>query len=274
VAYPKLSVIVANYNNEEYLQECIDSILEQTYQDIEIIIADDASTDNSQDIINTYCLRFPLKILSLYQKNNRGVSRNRHDAIMKSRGEYITTIDSDDVFYNKQKLENEMKLILFYKEVFNRDICAYSNTVNLDKTLTFLNVSTPKRSRKEGDIFIDILTRNSFIPRDFVFHKSYYLESDGYDDSLSIFEDWDLKIKIAQKLPFYFTGVYGTGYRQHESGLSSNHNIVQKKVILKNIFARYYRMISHSRDKKIALTSFNIFLNINYNTEIIQEDLV
>ena len=92
---PLITVIVPNYNTAQYLPKCIDSILAQTWNNIEIILVDDGSSDNSANIINDYKQRYPDIIKSLFQKNSgQGVARN--NALNCMAGDYVVFVDSDD----------------------------------------------------------------------------------------------------------------------------------------------------------------------------------
>ena len=92
---PKVSVIVPVYNTEKYLNKCLDSLVNQTLQEIEIIIIDDGSSDTSPEIIRSYCVRYPEKIVFRTQENSgQAVARNR--ALKLCSGEYIGFLDSDD----------------------------------------------------------------------------------------------------------------------------------------------------------------------------------
>jgi glycosyltransferase involved in cell wall biosynthesis len=93
---PKVSVLVSNYNYAEYIAEAIDSVLEQTYQNFELIIADDGSTDNSIDVISGHCLRDSR--ISLLTKENGGQASGFNAAFASSTGELICFLDSDDIF--------------------------------------------------------------------------------------------------------------------------------------------------------------------------------
>ena len=90
-----VSVIVPVYNGEEYLAGCLDTILAQTLQDIEIVIVDDGSTDQSGEIADRYREAHKEKILVLHQENG-GVSRARYNGILAARGEWIGFVDADD----------------------------------------------------------------------------------------------------------------------------------------------------------------------------------
>lgn len=99
------SIIVPVYNVEKYISTCLSSILLQTYDNYEIIIIDDGSTDDSPSIIDSYALQNPEKIASLHKKNG-GLSSARNEGIKMSTGRYIIFLDSDDWFESKNILIN------------------------------------------------------------------------------------------------------------------------------------------------------------------------
>ena len=90
----KISIIVPVYNNEIHLKKCLDSIVNQTYKNLEIILINDGSKDASLKIMNSYAKKDERIII--IDKENEGVSKARNDGIKKSTGEYITFVDSDD----------------------------------------------------------------------------------------------------------------------------------------------------------------------------------
>ena len=116
---PKLSIIVPVYNVEEYLEKCLDSLVNQTMKDIEILVINDGSPDNSQRIIDAYASEYPDLIFS-YQKENGGLGDARNFAIPYCKGEYIAFIDSDDYVredfaektYQYAK-ENNLDIVMF-----------------------------------------------------------------------------------------------------------------------------------------------------------------
>lgn len=92
---PKVSVIIPVFNVENYLAECLDSILNQTFQDTEIICIDDASTDGSMDILKAYALQEP-KIIIVQNEQNGGLAYTRNRGIERASGDFILFVDSDD----------------------------------------------------------------------------------------------------------------------------------------------------------------------------------
>ena len=92
---PLLSVIVPVYNVEEFVEECLGSIVSQDYTNLEVIAVNDGSTDNSLDVIRTFARQYTC--VTIYDKPNGGLSDARNYALDRCNGDYITFIDSDDV---------------------------------------------------------------------------------------------------------------------------------------------------------------------------------
>lgn len=113
---PKVSIIVPVYNVENYLAKCLTSLINQTLQNIEIIIVNDGSKDGSEKIIQEYAQKFPNK-LKAYQKENGGLSDARNFGIDRAEGDYIGFVDSDD--YVKKTMFEEM---LYLAEKHNAEM--------------------------------------------------------------------------------------------------------------------------------------------------------
>lgn len=90
-----ISVIVPVYNGEQFLERCVNSILNQTYNDLEIILVEDCSTDNSADIIRNFAKK-DSRIKTVFREENGGIFNARNDGIAKAQGEFITFVDDDD----------------------------------------------------------------------------------------------------------------------------------------------------------------------------------
>lgn len=103
----KVSIIIPMYNSEKYLHQCINSVINQTYKNIEIIVVDDHSTDDSIKIINKIKDK-RIKLISI--RKNKGVANARNTGIKKATGDYICFLDSDDYWY-KDKIEKQINYI-------------------------------------------------------------------------------------------------------------------------------------------------------------------
>lgn len=92
---PLISIIIPVYNTENYLEECLESILAQTWSPLEVVLVDDGSTDRSRNILQSYAQQYS-NFVAVYQ-NNKGVSKARNTGLQKAKGEYIAFCDSDDI---------------------------------------------------------------------------------------------------------------------------------------------------------------------------------
>lgn len=237
-AQPLLSVIVANRDNERYVAQCLESALAQSWSGLEIVVYDDASGDDSPAIVERFARRLPGRVRLLRGTVRRGVAAARHQAILAARGEYLTTLDSDDYYANPRKLENELALVRACAAQEGREVLAFSNVLLAREGATPIPWGKPE-TIAQGMIGARILARSCFIPRDFTFRRELYFQAGGYDHSLEIYEDWDLKIRLALKHEFRYTGDVGSAYRRHGGGLSarpfSEHLPVLRAVLEKNL---------------------------------------
>lgn len=117
---PKISVLIPTFNRSVYLRDCIDSVLNQSFKDIEIIVVDDGSTDCTKDVLDDYRGR-----ITYYYQVNSGISSARNLCVKKARGDFIAFIDSDDLWC-EDKLERQYSFLMSNKDV---DIvfCKYKN---------------------------------------------------------------------------------------------------------------------------------------------------
>ncbi len=109
----KVSVIVPVYNVQEYLHTCIDSILNQTYENLEIVLIDDGSTDSSGKICDEYLDKYTTNEIKVIHSTNQGLSAARNCGIKNASGDYIACIDSDD-YVDRHYIENMMSAIIEY----------------------------------------------------------------------------------------------------------------------------------------------------------------
>lgn len=225
--------------------------MSQTYKNVEIVVSDDGSTDHSLEMIHEYKKKYPGIVKLISSSINRGVAQTRHEAILQAKGEYITTLDSDDYYYDEQKLEKEMELILEYKKQ-DKDILAFSNIVLVKGDKTLIGIQGNSKNIKEGKIFNDIITRSCMIPRDFIMKREAYFEVGGYDYHFPIYEDWDLKIRLAKKYEYYYTGINGTAYRRHGTGLSSIP-ISKNMKWIKKVFKKNVYLVNKTKKKDAVL---------------------
>lgn len=130
--YKKVSIIIPTYNCENYIERCLDSVCNQTYKNLEIIIIDDGSTDNTHNIIKIREKKDSR--IKVILKGNEGVSKTRNLGVKISKGELITFIDSDD-YYEL----NAIEILVENMEKFNADISICTFNVIEDNIISYTN---------------------------------------------------------------------------------------------------------------------------------------
>lgn len=151
-----ISIIVPVFNVEKYVSKCIDSILAQTYENIEIILIDDGSTDNSYEICKEYENKY--NNIKLYHKSNGGLSSARNKGIKESHGDFITFVDSDD------ELDSNFIKILYYNLIeSNAEI-----SVGKLKKIYNNNISECEKNN------VKIISDNYDIIKEFTENEDYY----------------------------------------------------------------------------------------------------
>lgn len=217
-----LSVVIPNYNNSKFITKCIESIVSQSYEKlVEIIVVDDCSTDNSREIINELALKYSL-IKPIFLEKNGKVSNARNTGLNAAIGEYITFVDADDYYYNPDKLKNEMELIKKNSEMYG-DTIAYSSIVNVSNDgKDFRYPKAEKSWYLQGYVYEKLLmdVNSGKVFRDYCIKTEILRELGGYNTSRSLFEDFELTLKVTKKCFAFYTGEYGTAYRDSINGLS------------------------------------------------------
>ena len=107
---PTVSIIVLTYNSGPWLNQAIESLLEQvTTFDYEIVVGEDCSTDNTRQIVASYAAKYPHKVRPVYHERNLGFMQNSRATVSTARGEYLTFCDGDDYWCCREKLEKQVK---------------------------------------------------------------------------------------------------------------------------------------------------------------------
>lgn len=148
-----ISIIIPTYNSERYLDECLNSIINQSYKNIELIIIDDGSVDNTINIINNYCLSD--NRIFVCTTSNNGVSCARNIGLEKAKGEYILFVDSDDYLKDNSVLET------LVNNINNNDAIKFNTGILLNSEITInKKINCSKNDYLSGNEFIDDILSN------------------------------------------------------------------------------------------------------------------
>jgi len=214
---PTVSVIIPTYNRANLLPRAINSVLNQTYQDFELIVVDDGSTDNTRDIIREFQKKDD-RIKYLWKKNSDCVAVPLNLGISHSRGLYITFLGSDDECLPKW-LEKQMDLFEF-PEFRKPDVVSCDTLLVNQNGKKITEIAKPKT--KDNDYILATSLIHNYIFGNIIVCRDIFEKVEFFDEKLKIREDFDMWIRIA-KAGFHFDFVYEPLYviHMHRDQLSS-----------------------------------------------------
>ncbi|OGZ72552.1 MAG: hypothetical protein A2908_01625 [Candidatus Staskawiczbacteria bacterium RIFCSPLOWO2_01_FULL_38_12b] len=237
---PLVSVIIPTYNRKELVARAVNSVFEQTYKNIEIIVIDDASDDDTFEVIRELSKK-DARMFILRNETNLGLAITLNKAIQFSHGEYIARLDDDDFWCNIKKLEKQVDFLEKNKEY----ALVGGGAVKINKEgKQILRYLLPEH---DEDIREKILIDGVFAHVTVLFRKSVFEESGGYDENLNGFEDWDLWLKLGKFGKLYNFQEYFTTYSGHQKNnlgyLDKKNNRKEKldiSIALKKRYKNYY----------------------------------
>ena len=197
----KVSVIIPTYNRAGYIGNAINSVLEQSYPNIEIIVVDDGSEDNTQEILNKYKNQ-----ISVIKQCNKGCSSARNEGLKICTGKFVAFLDSDDVWF-RDKISIQVKLL----ERYSGEVCCCWCNMLIEqhgKQKDRLSLDHLHPTYSEG-----IWTNPTEIlaTRFVLFNQAALVRKDAldcigfFDESLWVMEDFDLALRLSQLGPWAFT---------------------------------------------------------------------
>jgi len=216
---PAVSVILAAYNRAEFLPQTVESILSQRFQNFELIVIDDGSTDETQRVLVPYASR----IKYLYQQN-RGPSAARNLGMRNARAEWLAFQDSDDL-----SLPNH--LLTLHDYVRNHPDCGmvFANGSYLEGPAhnreTIIPEAKSRRLMARGVQLEDLFDKSIVRLQAALMSKRCYQEVGGHDESLRISMDLDLAFRICSRHPIAYIDEVVFSYRKHSGNISANQEL-------------------------------------------------
>lgn len=235
-----VSIIVVTCNRAKLLSKCLHSIIKQTYDDIEIIVVDDGSMDNSEEIVSSLCDN---RIVYIKKEKTGNISMLRNVGIGVSRGEFIAFCDDDDMWMN-----NKLEILTEYLKT-EKIVCSNANVVDENDNVLFDQISN-----YDSDRYIDLyqLLRDNRIQTSCVVaHKSLLIEVGLFDEANgNRSEDWCVWIEVAKKYNIKYVNKALVSYRIHSNNLSRKSFSDKKELADRN--AEILLPFLEYSDKKIV----------------------
>ncbi len=226
-----ISVIIPTYNRATTLLAAAQSVLGQSYKDLELIIVDDGSTDDTENVVKS--LRDE-RVRYIYLKNNQGACAARNRGIKEAQGEYIAFQDSDD-FWHSNKLETELEFL--YRENADVVFCAihrYEVGSHVPRIIPMERADAINHS----DSLLNLLLKKNVVSMVTVLCKRACAEQISFDESIPRRQDWDWAIRIAQRYKMYYLDqVLVDSYVQPDSISQSSEKFLNALYIMRKKYA-------------------------------------
>lgn len=238
---PLVSIMMTTYNREGFLSEAILSVLNQTYQNWELIILDDASTDNTAGVAGAFCVR-DSRIKCLPSPINLGIAKNRNRGFAVAKGKYIAVLDSDDMWIDYNKLEKQVQFL----EANPLYVVVGTNVKVIDSEGT--KIGNINYQTEDERIRSNMLVRNQFTHSSVLIRASALVDK-FYNPSFPIWEDYELLLRLGLSGKFANLPQSMTAYRKHNSNISGANKRLGAKAHLqvikqhKNNYPHYWLAI-------------------------------
>ena len=249
---PFISIVIPSYNHARYITKAIDSIINQTFLNWEVIVVDNYSTDETDSVLESY----KDNRIRYFKINNEGViAKSRNKGIQEANGDWIAFLDSDD-FWDSKKLEKCFKFM-----VYGIDLIYHDMKIIFDGDERISNKVMKSRCLKKPILKDLLINGNCIINSSVLIRKSILMQVKGIDEQRELIsaEDYHCWLKVAELTNnfFYYKGALGA-YRIHQSGISQRDVINQTQFAIKNFikclnirdhfysesFIRYFKIVN------------------------------
>ena len=250
----KISVIIPTYNRGNIISNSIKSVLNQTYKNLEIIIVDDGSTDNTKEEVDKIGDE---KIRYIKLEKNLGGSNARNIGIKNSKGRYISFQDSDDIFY-PDKLEKQIKNII--NKNSNLDFCKINVIQNSTYSYYIPNILQEK-SVLEGNIFDELTSKGNFISTQAIVVRKKFIEKYLFDPKMPRLQDYDVILRMIPKVKISYTNEVLVDLHLQNDSLTRSP--IKLKQAIYMLLKKRYNL--NSKQKKAFLNYLNYLLKLYFS---------
>lgn len=226
---PQITVAIPAYNAMKYLPETLDSVLQQTYQDFEVIIVNDGSTDE----IETWFERIKDPRIKLISQANKGLAGARNTGVTQAIGEYIALLDADDI-WETTKLEKQIRILENKPEIGL--VYTWASLIDEKGKL----IGKIHQWNAEGQIWEQLLASNPIKPSSVLIRRDCFDRVGMFDENLrSYIEDWDMWLRLAKDYAFGVVNEPLLYYRERSSSVSKNWEAMKRsfEIVIEKAFA-------------------------------------
>ncbi|MBS7255454.1 glycosyltransferase [Flavobacterium branchiicola] len=266
---PLVSVLTALYNHEKYVKEALDSVLKEDYTNKELIIINDGSSDNSEEIVKRWIKENEhLVSVEYYFRPNKGVCETANELVAKARGKYIVWLPSDDVLYGNtiservrllEQNEEKGKLVL----VSDAKVINSEGEIILNSTMTEYNRGNKEKYKYDEGIIEEVLMNPSISGAVLMINKALYNIIGVYPKDINA-EDWFFIQRAAAIKSILFQDKPVSLYRVHDYNTSGAAiPLLQRRRLIVSIIKTFYRNIKWFKERKYKLMCIKQFIRYN-----------
>jgi len=234
---PLVTVVIPAYNRARYIDRTVKSVLQQTYPRVELLVTDDGSTDGTKQILESYASRGQLTLFSHPGGANRGQSASLNLALSHANGDYISILDSDDMFVPR-KLEE----LVGYLEAHSEIGLVYSNGYVIDRHDNILyEVHSPDHVELNDPNRL-LMDCYFFLPLNAVVRREIFNRAGQFEESFRAAQDHDMALRIAEITRMAYVREHLFYYRHHDDSISGKRQDIRWRTgfeILKRARRRY-----------------------------------
>jgi glycosyltransferase involved in cell wall biosynthesis len=220
---PLVSVLIITFNHEKYIEKCLESIFSQDYSNLEILIRDDLSVDNTRSIIIKYLKQSEQRVTKVhvdFYEENIGVVRSLNRLLTQVKGSFFCLCSGDD-FYHPGRIKRQVEVLSGLPDSFGV-VYGDLTVVDFNGQVTFPSFYEWHLCGKYppcGDIFHEFIWSNPIHPMSVMVRKSLMDVVGKFDENL-IFEDWDMGMRWARISQFFYHGNFVGSYRKHNGQMT------------------------------------------------------
>lgn len=247
---PLVSIAIISYNQGQYLRECLESCISQSYSNLEVIVSDNASTDSSKTIIEEYVRRYPRIVTGLFLKSNVGLTGNCNNVLSSCNGKYVAFLCADDVLHS-EKISRQVQFLELnpsYHLCFHSMDLIDENSAHIGGQFKTSGVSVIEQM--DADFYV----RNGCLNcASATMYRRSKVPPSGFDQSLPVASDWLFWVDLIGNGGYigYIDEVLGC-YRKHAKSVTAQHGISQNMLDHLNSCNIIIKKYPHLRNAAIS----------------------
>jgi glycosyltransferase involved in cell wall biosynthesis len=222
---PKVSINILTKDRAEFLHKALASVLSQTFKDFEIVVVDDGSADNTEDVLNNLKAESLKNLRVIIHQTSVGITASRQEALEKSAGEYVAVLDDDDEWISPDKLKKQVEFLGTHP-----DCVIVGGGIRISNTQ---NPISKFRAETDRQIKRTMLLRNNFFTSTVMFKKDAAISAGGFiKDGVDLGEDYDLWLRMGKLGQMYNFPEEFTAYRQPHYNKEKFRQFITKQLRL------------------------------------------